>query len=500
MTGPTPHILGRRALLGGAAGLAAAGLVGCSDGGPTGPGTLPGGAGKNGGKGQNGGKGAITWWDHNVNLQKANGAAYDAFTKESGIGVDYTYVQTAKLGQTLQLAKQSKQLPNIHSTAGLELSIPALIADGWFQPIEWEQDVRDRFGDDGLVDGLHVFDDKIYSFPIFADKQYVAAQWYNKSFIDKAGIGQPPTDYDEFRDACRKVMAANEGSFGFIFALGHTGRLSEQVNAMAQAAGFEGLDGTLFRTGEVAYHDQAYLAVIEFLRSLQTDKLVFPGASSLDDQTARARWAAGAAGYYMDGPWCSGTVQTEMPQFLTSLDVGPMLVPDASHELVAYRGRQGGNYYVSSAAEQGDACSRLLSYLPGEKYNIAIADAMAQPPYDLTAIEKSKAIEPWRRLIASYQDCVFIAPQATLQNADVQQVARHSKDIKPGLGEIVQGVFSGDVTDVRGALKKLSDATAADREQAIAKAKAAGASVSADSYAFGSWKPRTDFTSSMYSR
>lgn len=478
----------RRAVLGGAAGLAAAGLVGCGSENDAG----------GGGSGSGGAGGPITWWDHNVNLQKANGAAYKKFTAKSKIDVKYTYVQTAKLGQTLQLAKQSNQLPDIHSIAGLELSVPALIADGWFQPIDWDDSVTKKFGSDGLVEGLHVYDGKIYSFPIFADRQYVAAQWYNKNFISKAGIGQAPSTYDEFRNACKKVMAANKGAYGFVFALGHTGRLTEQINAMAQAAGFEGLGGMKFRTGEFAYHDDAYLTVIEFLLSLQTDKLLFPGASSLDDETARTRWMAGLSGYYMDGPWCSGTVQTENPKFLDSIDVGPMLVPDSGHQLVGYAGRQGGNYYISKSAKRGKQCSDLLSYLVTPDYNVAIANAMAQPPYDLTAIEKSTAIEPWRRLIDSYQKLVFIAPQPALQNIEVQKVSQYSKNIQPGLAEIVQGVFSGDVKDIKGALKKLSDASEADRKQAIGKAKAAGAKVSEDDYAFPDWKPRTNWTREMY--
>jgi multiple sugar transport system substrate-binding protein len=477
--------IGRRGLLAGTAGLTAAALVGCAE--PeAGTGSTDPSAKK------------VTWWDHNVNLQKANGAAYQKFTEATGVEVEYTYVQTAKLGQTLQLAKQSDQLPNIHSTAGLELSVPALIADGWLQPISWDEQTTSAFGADGLVEGLHKFDGKIYSFPIFSDKQYVAAQWYNKDFIAKAGIAEPPATYDAFRDALRKVMAANKGAYGFIFALGHTGRLTDQINTMAQAAGFEGDDGVQYTTGAYAFHDDAYVTVIEFLLSLQQDKLVFPGVSSLDDQVARTRWAAGSAGYYMDGPWCSGTVQTEMPQFLDKIDVGPMLVPDESKQLVAYRGRQGGNYYISASAERPEDCSKLLSYLPGDDYNIAIADAMAQPPYDLSAIEKSKAIEPWRRLIEHYQEVVFIAPQASLKNTDVQKVAQYSKPVKPGLAEIVQGVFSGDVTDVRGTLKKLSDAASKDREQAIKRAVTEGATVSVEDYAFPTWRPRTDWTKQMY--
>jgi multiple sugar transport system substrate-binding protein len=61
------------------------------------------------------------------------------------------------------------------------------------------------------------------------------------------------------------------------------------------------------------------------------------------------------------------------------------------------------------------------------------------------------------------------------------------------LGELLQGVFSGQVTDIRGALKKLSDDSAADREQALKKAVADGAELEADAWAFPDWKPGADY-------
>lgn len=442
------------------------------------------------------GQRTITWWDHNVNLQKANGAAYEAFTAKSGIAVKYTYHQTAKIGQALQLAKQSNQQPDVHSTAGLEASIPSLIADGWFSPIDWPDDVKEKFASlGGLVEGLHSFDGKLYTFPIFADRQYVAATWFNRDMIGKAGLdpANPPKTFDEFRAACRTVQDTQKGASGMILSLAHTGRMAEHLNSLAHGAGFEGINGVKFATGEFAYDDDAYVAVFEFLASLQTDKLIFPGSSSLDDQTARVRWAAGAAGFYLDGPWCSGTVQTEAKQFLPSVDVGPMLQPEAGRPVVAYRGQAGGNYFISGSSKLAAEASELLTGLATKDYWTAIANAMAQPPYDLSVVEGSTAIEPWKRLIGWYADSVFIAPQAVLRNPDVQRVNRFSKVVKPGLGELLQGVFSGQVTDIRGALKKLTDDSAADREQAIKKAVADGAKVSADDWAFSDWKPATDY-------
>src|SRR5699024_9427708 len=62
--------------------------------------------------------------------------------------------------------------------------------------------------------------------------------------------------------------------------------------------------------------------------------------------------------------------------------------------------------------------------------------------------------------------------------------------VKPDLGTIVQGVFSGDVSDVRSALKKLSDDEERAREAAI---KAAGVKLDGSAWAFPDWKPGADY-------
>lgn len=70
------------------------------------------------------------------------------------------------------------------------------------------------FGTDGLVEGLRIFDGQIYTFPIFADKQYTAAVWSNSDLTSKAGIEEPSATYDQFREACRKIQSANDDAAG----------------------------------------------------------------------------------------------------------------------------------------------------------------------------------------------------------------------------------------------------------------------------------------------
>lgn len=450
------------------------------------------------GTGGSSGDDALTWWDHTPNLQQANQRIFKQFEEKTGTRVDYTYHLTAKLGQALQLAKQSDQLPDVFTNVGLKLPAPALIKGGWFQPVEFSDEAIGRLPANTLIDGIHVFDGKVYSLPVFNDRQYWAATWFNTEMLSAAEV-EPPSTYDDFRAAAKAVKeSTGDETYGWIFNLGQPERLAEVVNFLAQGAGFEGFSGQLYRTGEIAYDDDAYLTVFEFLLSLQEDGLLFPGSQSLDDKAGRVRWAAGAAGFFFDGPWCAGTLSQDAPEFLEKLDVAPMIVPEAGQDPVAYRGPQGGMYWVSGASERVDKASELLGYQTQEQFYIDIANGMAQPPLDLAAIEKADVHPAWKKLVGWYQDTVFQAPVAVVQNGDIEKVNAEAEQVEPDLGTIIQGAFSGDVPDVQKALKELTDKSTQDRERSIAEAKKKGAKVELDDWAFPNWQPGKDFTKDMY--
>lgn len=439
------------------------------------------------------------WWDHTPNLQAANQRIFELFAEETGgVPVDYTYHQTAKLGQALQLAKQSGQLPDVHSLAGLMLPVPVLIDEGWLRPLQLDAEARRRLPDGALVEGIHIFDGEVYSVPIFNDRQYWAATWFNKEML-AATDAAPPATYDEFRTAARAVQdTTGDETYGWIFNLGMPPRVAEHVNYLAQAAGFEGFGGQLYRTGEIAYHHDAYVTVIEFLLSLRKDGLLFPGSQTLDDKTGRVRWAAGAAGFYIDGPWCPGTLKVDAAEFLDKLDVAPILRPDASTPVATYRGRQGGMYWISKSSGLPAEASQLIGHQTERQYYVDIAKGMAQPPLDLSVIDETELHPAWRKLVNWYAEQVFLAPVPVVGNPEIELANAETKPVQPDLGTIVQGMFSGDVTDVRGALKQLSDRTTRERERSVAAARRKGANVELDDWAFPNWRPRQDFTAEMY--
>ncbi|MFW6598336.1 hypothetical protein ACQBAU_07265 [Propionibacteriaceae bacterium Y2011] len=285
---------------------------------------------------------------------------------------------------------------------------------------------------------------------------------------------------------------------GWIWNIGMPNRLNEQVNVLAQAAGFEGGGGRLYRTGEFAYHDESYLTVIEFLLSMQQDGLLVPGSQTLIDDGARTRWVGGLAGYYFDGPWCPGVALKNTPEFAESLGVGPILTPDGG-EPTTYRGTQGGEYWLTPTTEMGEQANRLLSeYFTTEDYSVEIANTMSQPPRDLEAVERSNAHPAYKKLITWFADQVFLAPEPIVKNSETTNVGAESKTVKPSLGDIVQGAFSGDVPDVRAALTELSDKANAEHERALAAAKDKGAQIDAADYVFENWQPKADFGPDQY--
>lgn len=487
--------ISRRRLLQGAGALGLGAALAACD-------TAPNSDSSGGGSGSDSGgsKGPIAWWDHTPNLQAANARVFKEYEKDTGVPVEYQYHQTAKMGEALQLAKQSDQLPDVFTNVQLKLPIPGLIKEGWFQAVDFSDEALDRLPDGVLLEGIHTFDGEVFSVPIFYDKQYWAATWFNKDMVAEAGV-EPPETYEDFRAAAKAVQkSTGDNTFGWIGNLGHVERVREQVNFLAQAAGFEGWGGDLFKTGEVMYHHDAYLTVIEFLLSLQKDGLMVPGSQTLDDKTARVKWAAGAAGYYFDGPWCPGSVSQDAGEFFDKIDVAPMLVPEAGMDVTAYRPPAGGMYYLSGTSKNVEITSQLLNHQTDEQYYIDIAKGHAQPPADLSVVDKAAdELHPaWVKLVGWYQEDAFVAPVPGVRNPDVSKVQRLDKPIEPHLGQIVSGAFSGDVTDVKKALKDFSDKTMKQREDNVSAAKKEGAKVELDDWAFSNWQPRTDYTAEMY--
>lgn len=482
------------ATIGGLTGVAA--LAACSTTART-----PGGGGSGVGApsgGATGGSGNLSWWDQFAPLESLQRKTFEAFTAAGHPTVDYTVYNPADQGKALQLAFGSKQLPDAFSLAGVSVPPSVLLGQGWFSPLSTADKITAALPKGTLVDGIHIFDGKLYSFPLFSPRQYDALVWGNKSVLEKAGLDTEtlPASWPDLRAAAKKLTAA--GTPGLMMPLKFADRMQAFVLQLALAAGFPGVvggsaDGIDITTGEYNFHHEAFIQTLEFLLSFQQDRTLFTASTSLDARAARARWAAGGSGYILDGPYSAGVVVKDFATFADQLTVGSIPTPDGSAPILTHA-PTGGTFWASGQTDQADQVGELLLTLTSQDYQAGLAAAMDQPPLDLDAVAGSSAHPTYQKLVTFFAKQVFLGPSAEATDPKVSQVVAATKQVEPTLGTIVQGVFSGQINDVTGALRKLSDDSTAARKAAIASV----AGAPADAWKFPKWVRGKDFTAADY--
>ncbi|WP_217428201.1 ABC transporter substrate-binding protein [Microlunatus speluncae] len=469
----------RRFLMGSSALAMTAVAAGCGGGG--------GGTGTTGG----GGAGGLRWWDHFSSFQKLNDDWAAKQAEALGVAVTHTYNDASKAPEALQLANQAKQLPDVYSNV-VGLPLAALVKDNWVRELEISEEVLGALPKGLVSEGITSIDGKLYGLPLFTFRQYTAVTWFNTELITKGGLdpANPPKTYDEFRDACAKLKGA--GVVPMVLALGADGgRVEDEMDDMAQTGGFEGYQGLKFATGEYAYHDDAYVNGIEFWKELYDTQMMLPGTNNFSVVNARTRFASGAAAYFIDGPWLPGGSRVLQEAFVPKIGGGQILTAEAGVTPMTYRGLSGPSYFVSGSSADPENATKIIESFMTDDYQKQMTAAMDQPPVNLDVVDSADVIEPYKKIINLYKEQVFQMPQAIVRNPDIAAVDAQRKPITPSLGQVMQGYLGGDITDLRAALKKLSDSYEADREQAI---KASGADVSVDDYAFSDWKPGADYT------
>jgi multiple sugar transport system substrate-binding protein len=451
------------------------------------------------GGGQAAGAKTLRCWDHFQPREDLHKKLFADFQKSQGIAVDYTVYNPNQQGQALQLAFNSKQLPDVFTTAGVKLSQARLRKESWIAPIQLEQKDLAAMPADVFLDGFTHFDDKLYSLPLVNFRQYSTLIWYNAELAEKAGL-DPERDlatWDGFRAAAAKIeKAGGDGVSGWVAPLQFAERLGEHVSDLAMAAGGSGAVAP--RTGEYSYATDPYVHAIEFLASLKQDGLLFPASSSLDARTARARWTTGVAGLFFDGPWNIGVVNDQFKPFLDKVGVAPMPAAEAGKPVFVYAPPKAGDYCVAATSQHAEAAAELVKLFTTKEVMLAEAEQMDGMPVDLALVDQANVHPTYKTAAAIFRRQIRLRPAPEVRNPAVSEVTAEMKQIEPDLGAIVQGVLSGQVKDARKALAEYDDKLTAERARAVKAVAAKGAKVTVDDWAFANWVPGQDYGRDKY--
>lgn len=444
----------------------------------------------------------ITWWDQFLPLVPLHEAIWKAYQEEHpNVRIEYTQYNPNDMGQALQLAFKSGQAPDVHSLAGLGLPVSALHKEGWFTPLQpyVSQEWLDRFPDGTFLEGLTMFDGEVYSFPLFSFRQHTTLNWFNKQLIEEVGFDPDvgPQTWDEVREAAKAITEQGNGQiFGMLLPIQFTARMQAHIIDLAEAAGAPGeID---WHTGEYAYHTEPFVQTFEFLLSFQQDGTLFPASTSLDARNGRARWVTGVAGMFTDGPWNIGVLQTNFPEFMDKTGVAQVPVPSKEQAVYLHSAPQGGVFWINSQSDAPAVAADILTNFNTSEYYIGLAERMDQPPLDLDVVASADVHPTYRQAIGYFQDIVRLEPSPVVRNAAVSEVLAEMADIRPNLGDLIQGTFSGDIQDYAAALREYSDKMSAERERAIEVVRARGVEVSLDDWVFPNWDPSQDYTAEFY--
>ncbi len=215
------------------------------------------------------------------------------------------------------VAEQNGTLP--HLFAGSSMQLKKFIVNGSAMAIDELPGGPEYIKEYALAgqDGSNMKDGKTYTLRTTAN---TAGLIINEDLFVKAGIvdengkAKAPTTMSELREAAKKITNASEQIYGYVFP----GKFSLYFTVEAQTAHSFGYKGTKegreyidFDAQEV--HFDGYKDTYQWLFDLRDDGSLFPGAETLDNDTARAYFAVGKAGMFPAISWDVSVFNTQFP-------------------------------------------------------------------------------------------------------------------------------------------------------------------------------------------
>ena len=281
----------------------------------------------------------ITVWSTEAGAQ----AAYEELVNEwnategdeKNIFIDWVTTTDAT---HIDVAQQGGQLPHLFNVSTNQRK--KFIEQGdviALDDLPGGKEFVEEFGQPG-IEGATVINGKTYG---VQPNVKTAALAYNKDLFKKAGIvdknGEPtpPETLEELREYAKKITALGNGIYGFAFPLkfgldftvGVQQRSYYNDNIKEKASKWIDLDN-------LTVSFPGYKDMYQWLLDMKKDGSIFPGAETLDNDTARAYFAAGTIGMI---PAISWDVAVYNDQFKADCDWDICQYPAAEgRELVSH--------------------------------------------------------------------------------------------------------------------------------------------------------------------
>lgn len=455
-------------------------------------------------------EGTLSWLDSGDLKSVYETAVLKAFTeKHPKIKNDYQGTGWETVQQVLSVGMRNNSAPDVFA---LPPEIPAqtAIEQGWVRPLEEVvpdfDEWRKNWPKTALIPGVHVFDDKVYTFPLNSSRRIDKLLFVDSANLKKAGYDDPIAEiknWDDIHTALKKVVGT--GASGLM--LGSDG-LAATVSGLANTLGWKGSvnswSGMDMLTGKYAYDAPEVLEAFEFLQKLVTDKLVVPGFLTLADKDAREQFAGGKSAMMFVGPYSLPAWKQNAPDW--NYAVGKLPSQDGSDYVIPFAETGANSVWVYAKTKVPNAVGQVLGYMgsPDGQKQVVI---QSQGNLESLQGKANDAADRDAQLDPDAKQCSDLAhkmmhaiPQVEIRNPDAAKVSLALKPVTPIWKDLMGGLFTGDLKDPKAQFAKYNRALEKALDTAIAAAKKKGSTVTRDDFVFANWDPQVDYTAADYEK
>lgn len=446
----------------------------------------------------------LLWMDSGDLKAVFIGAVVEAFGKQHpDVRTQYDGSGWDQVNQVVPLGIRNGSAPDIFA---LPQTVPAetAINEGWVQPLDdvipdFEQ-WRAGFPETALINGVHVFDGKTYSWPLNSTRRLEITQYISHAAAEAAGVSVPVdsvSTWDDLRSLAKEITAS--GTPGILSTADH---LHVVVANLANTAGWLGnSDGMNMKTGTFEYSAPEYLEALDFVFSLVEDGSFVPGYLTLKDADARAQFPSGLAGISLNGPWDIAQWEKDYPDFEYS--ILPLPSPDGAEYTIPFRETGANMTWLNADSPNVDAAVAVLEFMgsvDGQRAMVELSSGFLVS----TIEEANTSADPAQlndraALVADLATQYMRAcPQFEIRNEEAGKVTLKLTATDPSISATIEGIFTGQITDAEAALADLDQRLGTAMEQAFEDAAAGGTSVDISELAFPNWDPSRDYTADDY--
>ena len=269
-------------------------------------------------------------WNNTAHTKDVATELVDEFNstigKEKGIKIEYT-VHGSDYQKVLDIAQQTGDMPDLfYPISGIEDASKKNMVTALDEMPGGSDFIKKYEG--SLRNGVNVIDGKTYTVPYNLTTVGII---YNKDLFKKNGIvdengeAKAPTTWDEVAEYAKKCTNPSEKVYGIAIPLKWSGYLNwEILHPWFASLGTEGYD---YETGKYDY--TKLKPAFEWLMRIKNDGSAYFGAEGLDNDPARAQFAAGNVAIKLAASWDVGVLNDQFP---AEIDWGVAPLPGLTGE------------------------------------------------------------------------------------------------------------------------------------------------------------------------